>query len=241
MNVLLSKLDERFERQTETITRNVTKNVMEGLNEKMNELLVENSLLKTRVEGLEDKLNNIERAKRRKNIVFFGIEETESNECDLVQSIKDNLIEAGVNIECQEIATAFRLGKTDKKTEKIRPVLVQINSNWKKGLIFKNKKNLPANVFVSEDYPKDVQERRRQLIPKMEEERKKGKKAFIKYDKLIVEEHKNKEKRKRDPESSSPPDQPRKQQTVSKSKENRINAYDSLRESANSSPEQSEE
>lgn len=231
MNMLLSKLDERLNQQTITITNNVTKNVMAALDEKMNRLLEANSLLNARVEHLEEKIRALENSKRRNNIVFFGVQENERGKCELVQNIKDIIEEAGVHIDCQEIATAFRLGK---KGDKTRPVLVEMNSSCKKQLIFMNKKNLPAHVFVNDDFPKEVLEKRKQLLPKLEEERKKGNTAYIKYDKLIIKENNSKEKRKRDSESTSPEGQPRKQQTTGKAKGNQLNAYEMMKTRGNS-------
>ncbi|CAH2097427.1 unnamed protein product [Euphydryas editha] len=54
----------------------------------------------------------------------------------------------------------------------------------------KNKRNFPTNVYVKEDFPKDVLEIRKQLYPQVEAERKNGNKAFIKYDKLIEKKNK---------------------------------------------------
>lgn len=220
MQLLLSKLDEKMEQQTLAITKNVTLSVMEAMDEKMNRIMEENSELKSRVGTLEEKVKFLERGLRNRNVIFYGLQETEEGECELVQNLKDNIIEAGVNIDCQEVATAYRLGK---KGDKVRPVLAQLTTKWKKTLIFKNKKNLPPGLYVSEDYPKEILHIRKQLLPRLEEEKKKGNKAYIKYDKLVVKEN-PREKRKRD--TITPERQPRKQQSTSTRKESRFNAYD---------------
>ncbi|XP_061725389.1 uncharacterized protein LOC133531275 [Cydia pomonella] len=96
-----------------------------------------------------------------------------------------------------------------------------------------NKKKL-KNAYAAEDYPKEVLDRRRELYSKLEEEREKGKYAFIKYDKLVIKEGKpGNEKRKR--EASSSPnvtEQPRKQQSTTKT--HRLNAFDVMRNRCNS-------
>lgn len=81
-----------------------------------------------------------------------------------------------------------------------------LTTSWKKHLILKNKRNLPINVFVNEDYPKEVLETRKQLKLQLEAERKSGNIAFIKYDKLIVKKptNSNREKRKRETPTGSP-------------------------------------
>ncbi|GBP58744.1 hypothetical protein EVAR_35523_1 [Eumeta japonica] len=64
---------------------------------------------------------------------------------------------------------------------------------------------LPKNIYVKEDFSKEVLERRKGLIPQLNEERKKGRIAYIKYDKLVVEGEASemRDKRKRD-QSASP-------------------------------------
>lgn len=233
MNLLLSKLDERLSAQAATITNDVTRSIMEVMDEKMNRLLEENSSLKNKVDNLEEKIRILENRKRKNNIVLYGLEEKERGELELVQEIKEIFEEASVNIECQEISTAYRLGK---KGAKIRPVVATITSHWRKQLIFINKKNLPANIYVEEDFPKEVLEKRKQLIPELKEQRKKGKIAYIKYDKLVVKEKEGNEKRKRDLTSTSPEEHPRKQQINNKTKEQRLNAFDMMRNRSNSSP-----
>ncbi|KAI8428176.1 hypothetical protein MSG28_002412 [Choristoneura fumiferana] len=51
----------------------------------------------------------------------------------------------------------------------------------------KKKKDL-KKIYVTEDYPKDVLAKRKALQAELVEERKKGKIAFLKYDKLVVKE-----------------------------------------------------
>ncbi|VVC92067.1 unnamed protein product [Leptidea sinapis] len=80
------------------------------------------------------------------------------------------------------------------------------------------------NTFVSEDYPKEVQEKRKELRERMLEKRKKGNFAIIDYDKLVIKEKTlNNEKRKRQI-SASPKnnEQPRKQYVTT-------NAFDLLK------------
>ncbi|CAH2109102.1 unnamed protein product [Euphydryas editha] len=77
---------------------------------------------------------------------------------------------------------------------------------------------------------------RKSLQPKLIEERKKGNFAYIKYDKLIIKENsRTNDKRKREkPTSPQAELHPRKQQTLSSSKNNRINAFDMMRSRSHS-------
>ncbi|KAJ2943158.1 hypothetical protein O0L34_g18867 [Tuta absoluta] len=210
MNILLAKLDEKLNLQTEKITSNVKQSVLEAIDEKMNHLREENSALKTRIEEMEGKVKYLEQKNRSRNVIFFGLKEKERGQCDLVQELKDVIIETGVNLDCQEIVTAFRLGK---KTDKTRPVLLQLTTNWKKQLLFTNKKHLPEGISIKDDLPKETLEKRKLLQPRLQEEREKGNTAYIKYDKLIIKPKATNEKRKRE-ESVTPDGQPKKQQSI---------------------------
>lgn len=202
MELLLLKLDEKLLKQTETITQSVTKNVMEALDEKMKIVIEENNKLKIKVLELEEKLKTADREKRKSNLVFFGIEEKGKSEGELVDYIKDLIVDMGVHLDSQEISNIYRIGRQTENMN--RPVVVSITTQWKKHLILKNKTNLQSGINVKEDYSKEILEKRKQLQPQLVEEKKKGNIAYIKYDKLIVIKPKdnNREKRKRETSSS---------------------------------------
>lgn len=67
-------------------------------------------------------------------------------------------------------------------------------------LILKSKSKLPTGIYVKEDFPKEVLEARKQLQPKIEEEWKKGNKAFLRGDQLVIKKPQDyqREKRKRE-------------------------------------------
>lgn len=202
MELLLSRLDEKLNQQTKIITTTVTKNVMEAIDERLKTITEENIKLKAKISTLEQKLNIIELEKRKYNLVFFGIEESGKPEAEMVDYIKDIIIETGTHIDSQEIKNIYRIGKNNNKS---RPVVVTIASLWKKHIILKNKANLPPGMNVKEDYTKEVLEKRKQLQPQLEEERKKGNIAFLKYDKLIVKTPTDKTRDKRKREDSGSP------------------------------------
>ncbi|CAH0401613.1 unnamed protein product [Chilo suppressalis] len=212
MKLLLSQITEKFNEQTKTLTTEITKNVMEALDEKLKILREENNDLKTKVNSLEQKISYYEKEKRRNNLVFFGIDGKGKTELELVDHIKEIVEESGTNLDSQEISNIQRIGK---QSENNFPILISLTTSWKKHLILKNKRHLPPNVYVKEDFPKNVLEIRKQLQPKMEEERKKGNIAYIKYDKLIVKKPGtiNREKRKRET-TKSPNTQSQKKQNI---------------------------
>ncbi|CAK1595043.1 unnamed protein product [Parnassius mnemosyne] len=111
MELLLLKLDEKLEKQAEKITQSVTKNVMEALDEKMKTIIEENNFLKNKVSELEQKLIAVDKEKRKNNLVFFGIEEKGKSEGELVDYIKDLIVDMGVHMDSHEISNVYRIGK----------------------------------------------------------------------------------------------------------------------------------
>lgn len=196
------RLDEKLNQQTKIITTEVTKNVMEAMDERLKIITEENIELKAKISTLEHKLKMIELEKRKYNLVFFGLEESGKQEAELVDYIMDIIIETGTHIDSHEIKNIYRIGKNINKS---RPVVVTISSLWKKRMIMKNKASLPPGMIVKEDYTKEVLEKRKQLQPQLEEERKKGNIAFLKYDKLIVKKPADKTRDKRKREDSTSP------------------------------------
>lgn len=203
MELFLLKIDEKLEKQAEKITHSVTVNVMEALDEKMKTIIEQNNILLNKVSELERKLKAVEREKRKNNLVFFGLEETGKSEEELVNYIKELISNTGVCLDSHEINSVYRIGK--KGENKNRPVVASFTSLWKKHLILKNKTTLPPGINVKEDYSKEILEKRKQLQPQLEEEKKKGNIAYIKYDKLIVLNPKNNDREKRKRETSDSP------------------------------------
>lgn len=203
MEWLLTMLDEKLNNQTLIITKSVTSNVMEALDEKLRCITEENNILKTKVSELQLEVNYLKNEKRKNNLVFFGVEEKGKTEGELVDCIKEAIIDSGTFFESNEISNIYRIGKQTKN--KNRPVIVSITTLWKKHIILRNKSKLPQGIYIMEDYSKEVLEKRKQLQAQVEEEKKKGNKVFLKQDKLVVKKNKenNPEKRKRE-ESGSP-------------------------------------
>lgn len=225
--MLFDKMKIEMEKQTSTI--------FEKMNEKLQPLIEDNKVMKNKIEMLENKIKVLEKEKKINNILFFGLEEKEKSPQELFQRVQEIIKQdLKISLESSDVSKVHRIGLT--KENKIRPILIVFANNWKKTEILKKKKNL-KEVYITEDFPKEVSEKRRELIPKLMEERAKGNFAYIKYDQLIVKEgHLNKENRKRDL-STSPEDQNLAKKLVCSSsaiKENRKNAFDMMRPKANS-------
>lgn len=124
-----------------------------------------------------------ERRERRKNIIIRGVELEEKN-------IKENIEEwmrekLGVKQKV-EAAEKRRMG-TNKEGKKIEGVLVKLQDVEKKREVMVNRKNLKGtNIFIDDDLTKKEREIQKKIRERAEEERKKGNKVKIGYQKLEV-------------------------------------------------------
>lgn len=202
MQILFEKIQEQMKQQTITITEAVTTNVVQQIDERFKKLDEENKQLKNEVKELKEKMKGLEMAKKKTNILLFGVKEDKQEELSLVKNINEKLNGyLGLNLQEHEIINAFRIGNIKSSP---RPILISLVSYWRKMEIMRSKYKLPTGIYVKEDYTKDILEARKALQPKLEEERKKGNIAYLKVDKLIIKSQTdaNREKRKRDPSSS---------------------------------------
>lgn len=169
----------------EKVTEKVTQNINDMLEEKFKALEVNYESLKERVENQERRLYYLEKHARHINVVFFGIEETESSYSDLVR----NLIEFiktyfSIELERRDIQEIMRLGR---KGERPRPTIVTFSTLGIKIDIYKQKKALnDTTYYMKEDYPHYVLEKRKELQEQVKMERERGNLAILKYDKIII-------------------------------------------------------
>lgn len=92
-----------------------------------------------------------------------------------------------MKVDCQsrDIEVVSRMGK---KSGKIRPIIVTLTTMGKKIELLKNKKMLQetSTFYIKEDFPPEVLEERKKLSTQLQQERQQGKKAYIKYNKLVI-------------------------------------------------------
>lgn len=168
---------------------------MKQMNRKMDVLMMElkqikdeNKRLSKKVEEQEDRIGRLERAVRSKNIVIKGIADEERENENLTKEKIDRVIQKiGVNVEIErDIDEIGRIGKFEEG--KKRPILVKLLKESTKSKILKNAKQLKGTtIWIEEDFPKNIQEERRTLIPRLKEARNRGHRAVLKYNKLIVD------------------------------------------------------
>lgn len=235
MDNLFKKLQLEMQNQTIELNATLTANLTSTIEEKIKPLVEQNQVLKDEVQLLRAKVKSLEKESRGNNLILHGIMESERSNTELLDLVLDTLNEALKDVTDKwdkwEISKVQRLGAKKSET-KARPILVTLTLIWRKIEILKNNKSFSNNIYATEDFPKDVIIKRRELAPKLQEERKKGKIAYIRYDQLIVKENIS-EKRKRSP-TESPEAQRTAEEAPSRKQPNKINKTNYLHTRFNS-------
>lgn len=176
--------------QFKVLEDNITKKINTNINEKFQNLQIKYDKLEEKVEVQESRIDAIEKEIRKRNLVFFGVEENESNYWDLEKTVL-TVINEKMKVKCsnQEITSVWRKGK---KGERTRPVIVSFNTLSKKIEVIKKKKLLEgSDIYMKEDFPLKVIQKRKELQGELKHLRDQGKVAFLKYDKIIIKEDNN--------------------------------------------------
>ncbi|XP_013148025.1 PREDICTED: uncharacterized protein LOC106110673 [Papilio polytes] len=233
--ILFDKMKVEMQKQTVELKESITNSIMEKMDEKIKPIIEENKDLKKKILNLEKEMENLKRDKKQNNIIIFGLKEEEESTSGLIQKVKKLFIEElNLNLSDFEINNMYRIGRISLNG-KPRPVLLSFVNLWKKNEVLKVRKHL-KDIYITEDYSKEVLEKRKLLQNKLKEERMKGNFAYLKYDKLIVKENNTTNDRRKREISSSPPEniQAKKHQVGSSSQNNRRNAFDIMRGRSNS-------
>lgn len=128
-----------------------------------------------------------------KSLVIKGIKEDENEEKEqtmekVVLIMQKIGVEINATVDLEEV---IRMGK--QKDSRVRPILIKGIRAGTRTKIFMNTRLLRGtDIWIEEDLPKKVQEERKLLIGKMKEARQNGLRAFIRYNKLIIEKSEQK-------------------------------------------------
>lgn len=186
---MLKLLQTKFDKQSNEL-KEMKESIPNSINKNIDEKFV---ILENRQQQLEKiteeqakRIQKFEKILRKKNIIFFGVGETENSYFTLQNNVLD-IINNLMKVDCQkgDIEYVSRMGK---KSEKIRPIIVTFTTMGKKIELLKNKKMLQksSTIYIKEDFPPEVLEERKKLSIQLQQEREQGKKAYIKYNKLVI-------------------------------------------------------
>lgn len=188
LKAIQRELDELRQETRETgknVTEQVTHNMNNILEEKLMTWIQKHKKLEEIVEDQERRIYFLEKQERKRNLVFFGIQEIETSYASLEKNII-NWIEQyfSIKLSYSDIQEVKRIGK---KSERPRPIVVTFSTLGTKIKIIKNKDTIKDTpYYFKEDFPKQVLEKRRELQEQVKLEKEKGNIAKIKYDKLVI-------------------------------------------------------
>lgn len=162
----------------------------EMINSKVENLSRENKELSTAVEKQNERLDILEKkdlsGDRRLNIIINGI--IDQYYQGILIKIITTLKEIDVDITKYCIKGLFKIGK--KKWSEDGPIRVTFISSILRNDVLKNKHKLksnPNNIFIREDLSENDREVRKKLSRYSLDAKNKGKKVFMRNDKLVID------------------------------------------------------
>ena len=185
---ILARLEEmgrgnsRMENKIDDIQREMTK-----LRKENEELREENRMMRDAANGQLSRIEWLEREIRKRNVVMQGVEE-EKNESEEQLMVKVKEVFNRMNLAALRETDITELRRIGKEREGFkRPVLMEVRTmNMKMEILRKKNKLRGTEIYINEDYPKEVQKQRRDLVKFMRTAREQGHEATLIYNKLRI-------------------------------------------------------
>ncbi|XP_064469971.1 uncharacterized protein LOC135384713 [Ornithodoros turicata] len=175
--------------------------------------------LECKVASLTSKVEDVEARSRRNNLLIFGLEETTGeSQNDLFAIVKEKIFRDHLNVTPTSIERVHRLGS--RQQGKTRPVILKLFNYTEKIEILKNCWRLKGSpLSISEDLPLRVRQARKNLMASASDEKSRGCKVRLVYDKLFINDviyiwNHNTQQREQVNGSSSAPDAAHHQRTL---------------------------
>jgi len=162
--------------------QNVLQLDVDAMDEKCCKLESEADTLKQQVASMDTKLLHMETEARRRNLVFFGVPRMVDESWSMCEEKVKTIIARDLKLRGTFlIDRARRVGSA---------ILVTFQSLKQRDEVLSHSRELAAiksPVFIREDFPEKIRQRRAGLAPLMKQLREDGKKATLKNDKLITD------------------------------------------------------
>jgi hypothetical protein len=148
------------------------------------------SSLEKQRDELKNDLTYLQSQSMRSNLVFTNIPEDPTENPDTTENkLRDFMVDkmkiAQDLVNQMSFERVHRMGP--KVDGKIRTIVAKFTLYKEKEFVRKQWKTLNGTpYFVNEQFPKDIVDKRKQLVPKMKEARRDGKTSWISYDTLYI-------------------------------------------------------
>ena len=167
---------------------------VEGLNYSLSQAQDEISKLKRDKVNIEDNLLYVQSQSMRNNLMFANIPESTHEKPEDCERLVRQLLTHKLQL-AQEIVDSIsfeRVHRTGEKAtgENVKPrnIVAKFSSFKDRELVRRDKVKLKGtNIFIFEQFPKEIADRRRSLLPKLKQAFKDGKRAWLSYDTLYVD------------------------------------------------------
>lgn len=185
---ILKKIQEDLATQKlemKNMEENIKQVITHKIDEKFNAMESKTIELEKKIELQEITIEQMNRQMRRKNLIIFGLNESEHSYEELQDMILE-IINSSMKVPCNksEIESVRRLGK---KSDKIRPVILSVTTLGKKIEILKHKKYLKdSQIYINEDYTQKALQERQVLKKELDRQRELGNRAIIRSGKIIT-------------------------------------------------------
>jgi len=148
-----------------------------------------NARLNVKVSKLEEKVVKMESQSRRDNLLIDGISESDPEDCtEKVKHIFINTLKLD-DVENMKLVRCHRLGPKRRGATKPRTVIIKFHWYGDKMRVWQARKNLKdTNIYLNDDFPKEIQDKRRILRPIMQKARATDhREAYISMDTLVID------------------------------------------------------
>lgn len=179
-------------------------NEVKEMQNKLNEISTDNDTTNERVfrlqndlEELHDRHIDLQARSMRENLIFTGIPMAQNDEnSDETERIIEEFMYNNLKMDTiAEYERAHRFGKEydvkdrDGRTKySTKPIVCRFRNFKERERVRKAAKELKGTLFgISEQFPKEINDKRKELWPLFQEARRQRKKAFFKRDRLFVE------------------------------------------------------
>lgn len=140
------------------------------------------------VSSLREQVIDLQSRSMRDNLLFTGIAEAEGNVVEDTANVVQNLLEQKLEIpkEDVDIDRCHRIG-VRRRDGRPRTIVVKFRRSNDRERVKKNAAKLKnTNIYINEQFPREIEERRKKLRPILKQAKRDGKRAVLVRDKLYI-------------------------------------------------------
>ncbi|XP_077528033.1 uncharacterized protein LOC144139611 [Haemaphysalis longicornis] len=175
-NQRLSAIDKKLEK-------------ISGFEKQVSDCVKKIASLEDNLQAVTKKLDELENRSRRSNLIIYGVEEKPDESPETLLSVVSKEIFEGIlKVNTGDIEKIHRLGKqSTEDVNKIKPIILKFSNNQDKTKIFKNCSKLKGSGYsISDDFSRTMRDVRKKLWDRTKENRDKGEKVVLVYDKVSI-------------------------------------------------------